>query len=320
LRFNLSCPACEHFAVTDLTLVELFAGIGGFSCGFERAGVRTVAAVEIDPAARSVFAKNFPNAALFDDVTKVGGDELRAVGFIPERGIITGGWPCQDISIAGRGAGLAGERSGLFDDVVRLINDLQPEWFVLENVPRLLSINSGRDMGTVVGSLADCGSSFAWRVLDSSGFGVPQQRRRIFFVGHLGDNNGFPAEVLFESQSGGGDYCASQASKKTVAGTRPGRLRGVGGAVAALTATGVGTCGADDNQAQAGHLVAADAGVRRIIPLECERLQGFPEGWTEGQSDSARYRMLGNAVAVPVVEWIAKRLVEVDERMESGIG
>jgi DNA (cytosine-5)-methyltransferase 1 len=206
----------------------------------------------------------------------------------------------------------------LFDDVVRLLNDLQPRWFVLENVPRLLSINGGRDMGTVVGRLAECGYSFAWRVLDSAGFGVPQQRRRIFFVGHLGTNNGCAAEVLFESESGGGDYCASQASKKTVAGTRPGRLRGVGGAVAALTATGVGTCGADDNQAQAGHLVVAPSGVRRVIPLECERLQGFPDDWTAGQSDVARYRMLGNAVAVPVVEWIAKRLVEVDERMESG--
>ena len=305
--------------MTDLTLVELFAGIGGFSCAFERAGVKTVAAVEINPAARSVLAKKFPDAALFHDVMKVGGDELRAVGFVPERGIITGGWPCQDISIAGRGAGLAGERSGLFDDVVRLLNDLQPRWFVLENVPRLLSINGGRDMGTVVGRLAECGYSFAWRVLDSAGFGVPQQRRRIFFVGHLGTNNGCAAEVLFESESGGGDYCASQASKKTVAGTRPGRLRGVGGAVAALTATGVGTCGADDNQAQAGHLVVAPSGVRRVIPLECERLQGFPDDWTAGQSDVARYRMLGNAVAVPVVEWIAKRLVEVDEQENAGL-
>jgi DNA (cytosine-5)-methyltransferase 1 len=318
LRSDLSHANSERVAVSDLTLVELFAGIGGFSCGFERAGVRTVAAVEIDPVARSVLAKNYPAVALFDDVTKVGGDELRAVGFVPGRGIITAGWPCQDISIAGRGAGLAGDRSGLFDEVVRLINDLQPAWFVLENVPRLLSINEGRDMGTVVGNLAECGYSFAWRVLDSSGFGVPQQRRRIFFVGHLGADNGFAAEVLFESESGGGDHCASQASKKTVAGTRPGRLRTVGGAVAALTATGVGTCGADDNQAQAGHLVVAPTGVRRVIPLECERLQGFPDHWTSGQSDAARYRMLGNAVAVPVVEWIAKRLVEVDERMESG--
>lgn len=187
--------------MSDLTLVELFAGIGGFSCGFERAGVRTVAAVEIDPAARSVFAKNFPDAALFNDVTKVGGDDLRAVGFIPERGIITGGWPCQDISVAGRGKGLAGDRSGLFSEVVRLLEELRPRWFVLENVPRLLTINGGRDMGTVVGALGECGYGIGWRVLDAQYFGVPQKRRRIFIVGHRGTTGAESAQVLFESES-----------------------------------------------------------------------------------------------------------------------
>lgn len=188
--------------MSDLTLVELFAGIGGFSCGFERAGVRTVAAVEIDAAAQSVFGRNFPDVTLFDDVTKVGGDELRATGFVPERGIITAGWPCQDISRAGRENGLAGDRSGLFYEVVRLLEELRPRWFVLENVPRLLSINAGRDMGAVVGALVDSGYGFAYRVLDASGFGIPQKRRRIFFVGHLGDTGGAAsAEVLFDSAS-----------------------------------------------------------------------------------------------------------------------
>ena len=188
--------------MSDLTLVELFAGIGGFSCGFERAGVRTVAAVEIDPAARSVFSKHFPDVALFNDVKEVGGDDLRATGFIPERGIITAGWPCQDISRAGREGGLSGDRSGLFFEVMRLLVELRPKWFVLENVPRLLTINGGRDMGTVVGSLADSGYGFAYRVLDASGFGTPQKRRRVFFVGHLGDDRGTAsAQVLFDSES-----------------------------------------------------------------------------------------------------------------------
>lgn len=187
--------------MTDLTLVELFAGIGGFSCGFERAGVRTVAAVEIDPAARSVFAKHFPGAVLFDDVREVSGDDLRATGFVPERGVITAGWPCQDISRAGRESGLTGERSGLFYEVVRLLEELSPRWFVLENVPRLLSINGGRDMGAVVGALADCGYGFAYRVLDASGFGVAQKRRRVFFVGLLGDTGQRCGEILFDSAS-----------------------------------------------------------------------------------------------------------------------
>jgi site-specific DNA-cytosine methylase len=86
--------------------------------------------------------------------------------------------------------------------------------------------------------------------------------------------------------------------------------------VAALTSNGVGTCGADDNQAQAGHLIPGkDAVVRRLTELECERLQGYPDGWTDGQSASARYRQLGNSVAVPAVEWIAMRLVAIDAQI-----
>ena len=192
-------------------MVELFAGIGGFSAGFHQHGVKTVAAVEIDPAARRVFNRHFPDAALFDDVTKVGGDDLRAVGFVPERGILTGGWPCQDVSLAGRRAGLAGERSGLFSEVVRLLTDLQPRWFVLENVPNLLSVNGGRDMGTVVGALAECGYGLSWRVCDASGFGVPQRRRRIFFVGYFGDGGGeCSAQVLFEPEGVCGDSAAGR--------------------------------------------------------------------------------------------------------------
>lgn len=192
--------------MTDLTLVELFAGIGGFSCGFERAGVKTVAAVEIDPDARRIFGRHFPETVLFNDVREVGGDDLRAVGFVPERGILTAGWPCQDISVAGRGAGLVGERSGLFCEIVRLLEELAPKWFVLENVPRLLSINGGRDMGAVVGALVDCGYGISYRVLDSQYFGVPQRRRRVFIVGNLGDTGANTGEILFDSESLRGAY------------------------------------------------------------------------------------------------------------------
>lgn len=311
--------------------MELFAGIGGFSCGFERAGVKTVAAVEIDSAARAVLSRQFPDTSLFDDVTKVGGDDLRAVGFIPERGIITAGFPCQDISLAGRTEGLAGERSGLFSEIVRLLSELRPRWIILENVPHLLSINGGRDMGTVVGALGERGYGIAWRVLDAQHFGVAQRRRRLFIVGHLGDTGRSSWEVLCEPN---GMLVHSSppgaASKKSAGGLELGVISGREqirltrtDPVAALTANGVGTCGPDDNQAQAGHLVAVDncgqIEVRRITPLECERLQGFSDNWTEGAAVAARYRMLGNAVAVPVVGWLAERLVQVDERMESSV-
>jgi DNA (cytosine-5)-methyltransferase 1 len=192
--------------VTDdtLTAVSLFAGVGGFDLAADLAGIRTVAAVEIDPHARGVLAHRFPQTHLFDDVRTVTPDDLRAAGFVPERGVIFGGFPCQDLSVAGSRRGLAGERSGLFWEIIRLIDDLAPRWVVLENVPGLLSSNGGRDMGTVVGALERRGYSVAWRVLDAQGFGVPQRRRRLFFVAHSGDLGFAPVEVLSEPNRSGG--------------------------------------------------------------------------------------------------------------------
>lgn len=412
----------------SLTAVSIFAGIGGIDLALQRAGVDVTAAVELDKPARGVLARHMPST-LFPDVREVGADDLRDTGFVPERGILAGGFPCQDLSVAGRRSGMgreSGTRSALFWEIDRLLGELHPRWILLENVPGLLSANGGRDMGAVLGSLAQHGYGFAYRVLDAQWFGVPQQRRRVFIVGHLGDARR-PAQVLLEPESSSRDSTPST-------GPRAG--------VAALTADGVGTCGPDDNQAQAGHLIAtaltaregkgpdsdatttlvantltsdsmqsashkgttvvahaltslghdasedgtgrgtplvptslavgqdhstgenvaqpvtgshgqpgvvawqqnrdgdvdtADAAqtlkaepsskeqllaittVRKLTPRECERLQGFPDDWTRWrlhdgrlveQSDSARYKQVGNAVAVPCVEWIARRVVE----------
>lgn len=184
-----------------LTVVSLFDGIGGFLLAFRRAGARLVASVEIDQAAAAVSKRHFPDVSQFDDVTKVSGDDLRSVGFVPERGVITAGWPCQDLSVAGRREGLAGARSGLWWEVVRLLDETHARWFVGENVPGLLSSNGGRDMGAVVGALGDLGYGVAYRVLDAQFFGVAQRRRRVFFVGHLGVPWSAPAEILFECES-----------------------------------------------------------------------------------------------------------------------
>ena len=293
--------------------------------------------------------------------------------------------------MAGKRAGLAGKRSGLFWEFTRIIGELSPRWVLIENVGGLLSSNGGGDLGAILGTLGKLGYGFAYRVLDAQWWGVPQRRRRVFIVGCLGDWRR-AAQVLFEPESLPWD-------------SPPSRETGTG--VAALTANGVGTCGADDNQGQAGHLIArtlnahggsgrmdgdtetlvpvafdckqsgeggevspplralchdkshangggqmavafvqnsrdevreisgniagallADPGmkqqtylrndmaVRRLMPIECERLQGFPDNWTkygehgEEIADGPRYRMLGNAVAVPVVEWIVGRIVE----------
>ena len=204
--------------MSDLTVVSLFDGIGGFPLAFERAGARTVATVEIDKPAAAISKRHFPDAHQFDDVTKVTGNDLRAVGFVPERGVITAGFPCQDLSVAGKRAGLAGSRSGLWWDGVRLLDETRARWFLGENVPGLLSSNGGRDMGAVLGSLGELGYGFAHRVLDAQWFGVPQRRRRVFIVGHLGAPWSASAEVLFELESGAGDSAAGGETGPGVAG------------------------------------------------------------------------------------------------------
>ena len=183
------------------TGVSLFAGVGGFDLAMQRKGVKVVASVEIDSKCNEVLAKHFPEATQFTDVTTVKGEDLINVGFNPSKGIITGGFPCQDLSVAGKRAGLAGERSGLFWEIARLVEETQTEYFVIENVPGLLTSNKGRDFGVVVGTMADLGYSLGWRVLDAQHFGVPQRRRRVFIVGRRTTDGTSIAEVLFKSDS-----------------------------------------------------------------------------------------------------------------------
>lgn len=180
--------------MSNLAIISLFAGVGGFDLAAHNAGIPTIAAVEIDDHARGVLAHRFPNTRLYTDVTKVSGIELK--GDHDGDVVLTGGFPCQDLSVAGKRAGLAGERSGLFWHIIRICNEIQPKWLILENVPGLLSSNNGRDMGTVIGALVESGYGIAYRVLDAQYFGVPQRRRRVFIVGCFGDDGRASAEVL----------------------------------------------------------------------------------------------------------------------------
>lgn len=213
------------------TFVSLFSGIGGFDLAFERAGMTCLAQVEIDKAARNVLARHFPTATRFEDVTHVGRHNL------PACDVLCGGFPCQDLSIAGNRAGLAGERSGLYFEFQRIIMELRPRYVVIENVPGLLSSNDGKDFAVVLagltGVLCDVPDGgwknagiargradlyrIAWRVLDAQYFGVAQRRRRVFLVASLGD--GSCASILFERESGARDSESSGEARGRTAPT-----------------------------------------------------------------------------------------------------
>lgn len=205
--------------MSNLKAVSLFAGVGGFDLALERAGVPVLASVEIDKHARSVLAQQFPNSTLLEDVQDVTGDQLRELGFNGSEGVIVGGFPCQDLSVAGKRAGLAGGRSGLFWEICRILDETKAKWFILENVPGLLSSNEGRDMGTVIQALVERGYGVAYRILDAQYFGVPQRRRRVFIVGCLGDDGRAPAEVLALIEGMRGNPTQSKPKRKNATRT-----------------------------------------------------------------------------------------------------
>ena len=389
---------------------SLFTGIGGFDLGFRYSGIECAWQCEIDKFASEILRKHYRNIDNLGDVRNVGKDTESV-------DLICGGFPCQDLSVAGKRTGLAGVRSGLWFEFHRVIKELQPRWVVIENVPGLLSSNEGKDMGILLGGLAELGYGWAYRVLDAQYFGVAQRRRRVFIVGYLG-NPRYPAKVLFEPESGTRNNPPSRKARHETSGTITARA-GKSGAAAngqltklvtpAIVSNGDANSGFRDEQglivsvshplrskgnlahrADMDTLIAFQqnlrdevrwfggdgtikgvlstqpgmkqqtflapvaysfepgitaregkesriseeitstlragmgdnqpailwqnkTGVRRLTPVECERLQGFPDGWTDGQSDTQRYKQLGNAVAVPCAEWIGKKIMEVEK-------
>jgi len=167
-------------------LLDLFSGIGGFSLGLERTGgFETVAFCEINKFSREVLAKNWPEVPIYDDVRTINAETLARDGITVD--VITGGFPCQDLSIAGKRAGLDGARSGLWSEIVRLIRELRPKFLIVENVANLLdgpSNRPGRWFGRVLGDLAECRYDAEWSIIRGIDVGVPQSRPRVFLVAY----------------------------------------------------------------------------------------------------------------------------------------
>jgi DNA (cytosine-5)-methyltransferase 1 len=237
-----------------MKFVSLFAGVGGFDLGLTRSGHECLGQVEIDKHARAVLDLQFPDVPKHDDVTTAieWADEIGLTGNID---LVCGGFPCQDLSVAGKRAGLSGARSGLFYDALRFATHTKAKTILLENVPGLLSSNQGRDFGAVLSALAESGySNIEWRVLDSQFFGVPQRRRRIFIVASVGTEPF--RQILAECESSTGNPQASQQEGQATSDTSSGSVGVYGessfagykeGRVSTLTVSGGALGGGSDS-------------------------------------------------------------------------
>lgn len=357
---------------------SLFDGIGGWLIAAQRCGAVPVWASEIDDFPMAVTKKHFPNVRHLGDVREIGG-EVEPVD------ILTMGSPCQDLSIEGKRKGLAGERSGLFMEGIRIANEMRsktngeyPKYVIWENVTGAFSSNQRLDFKAVLeafteteipipksGKWAESGMvrsgkcDIQWRVLDAQYWGVPQRRKRIFLIANLSGNGG--TEILFEPQSLSGTLEEDRKTEEKNPGTSPGSPQGPGqdnrsllmdiahhdaavriqGKTSPTLTSHMGTGGLNVPilyQKLTGTLLARDykglatfdieenkcfvekgqdaLTVRKLTPLECERLQGLPDNWTNIEfkgkpaSDSKRYKAIGNGMAQPCADFVMQRVVE----------
>ena len=340
----------------EIKYFSMFSGIGGFELGIQRANqVRQtpvakisdgadgstdtmpkpdgtyqteflcVGYSEIDKYADATYQQHFGGHRNYGDATKINPGEL------PDFDLLVGGFPCQAFSVAGKRKGFNDTRGTLFFDIARILSEKRPRHLVLENVKGLLSHDSGKTFQTIIGVLTDLGYFVEWQVLNSKDFGVPQNRERVFIVGHLGGEprrkvfpifgenktDTRPSEVtLVEARSQHGKPL--QVYKQN-APTVQARYGTGGNNVPTVVRQPLRFLNRNQKNIEGDYAYTVDASqtsgvkqdmrIRRLTPLECERLQGFPDGWTVG-SDTQRYKQCGNAVTVNVVEAVMSQLLK----------
>lgn len=328
-----------------MKFISLFAGVGGFDLALERAGYECVYANEWDKYCKNIYDKHFcsrsarqekqgnymgqnssnPEGSITRKFTncydyKRYGLDTRSItdvttDEIPDHDLLVGGFPCQSFSIAGKRGGFDDTRGTMFFEIARILQAKKPRLFILENVKGLLSHDSGATFKTIITTLTELGYDCEWQVLNSKSFGVPQNRERVFIIGHLrGTSRPEVFPIIGEDKESMGSL-GRQVSRTIEAnywkGVSP---NGHQGSKRQLIRTDKTDTQSDGYQSNDSNTIrresySNDMRIRRLTPTECERLQGFPDGWTEGVSDTQRYKMMGNAVTVNVVEYIVGRLV-----------
>ena len=329
-----------------MKFIELFAGIGAFRLGLENTGHECVWANEILPAPRRIYERQFGHPPDPRDIRDV------FAGDLPDADLLCGGFPCATFSVAGKRTGFSLEdtRGTLAFEMFRLARDKRIPYILFENVKGLLNHDNGQTFAVILGVLDEMGYDCQWELLNSENFGVPQHRERIFVVANL---RGHPRPKVFPiGRTGSKDDRDSESEERaqisewsrrdgafrhhgTIAPTLLAAMGTGGGNVPYVTVKPVLTVNRDEKRqngrrikddgdsaftltAQDRHGVALDDGdktvIRKLTPLECERLQGFPDEFTkyyeDGSlvSDNVRYERLGRTITIPVVEEIGKGL------------
>lgn len=290
--------------------LSICSGIEAASVAWSDLNWSAIGFSEIAAFPSAVLAYRFPAVPNFGDMTTHANWNIEP-GAVD---LVVGGTPCQSFSVAGLRTGMADPRGNLALTYLALVDRLRPEWVVWENVPGVLSSNGGRDFGTFLGAMVELGYGFSYRVLDAQNFGVSQRRRRVFVVANATDWRR-SAAVLFEPESGGRNTAKGETEGEDIASFTPSSFGNYRQGVGTLTVSGGDLgCGSDTLIVAHDHAHS----IRRLTPIECERLQGFPDDWTaipyrgKPAADTRRYEALGNSMAVPVMRWIGERIDAVD--------
>ena len=290
-----------------LSVLDTFSGIGGFSYGLEMlcGGYKTVAFCEVDEYCRKVLAKHWPDVPCYGDIKEVTVERLREDGLMPID-LVCGGFPCQDISVAGKGAGIQGERSGLWAELCRLIGEIRPRWAVMENVSALL----GRGLGTVLGDLAAIGYDTEWHCIPASCVGAPHHRDRVWILAHAGGlrcDAGRPRESL-QGIGLDGDSSVADAESVGVEGNWADRQQEPStppcSEILRRYCAGIRT----DQRETGSDVGGSPYGISAWLDGTWE--DGIPRVSSGGETRPARIKCLGNGVVPQVVAVIGRAILE----------